>query len=148
MKAAAFEYMRAESVDDACAMLARHGVDARLIAGGQSLVPMMAMRLVRPSVIVDIHRIPAVQEWRGESGALATPLLLTPLTSSAMRWLASLTIGSPSLRRVRPSTCARSSYGPDDGDRLHLHAGPPSDRDGAQRHRRPHRSWPLQDGYR
>lgn len=101
MKAAAFEYMRAESVDDACAMLARHGVDARLIAGGQSLVPMMAMRLVRPSVIVDIHRIPALQEWRVESGALAMRACVrqnviereaalgsaVPLLRKAIRWI-------------------------------------------------------------
>ncbi|MCC6534258.1 MAG: FAD binding domain-containing protein [Burkholderiales bacterium] len=57
MKAAAFEYQRAESVEQACAALAEHGFDAKLIAGGQSLVPMMAMRLARPALLIDINRI-------------------------------------------------------------------------------------------
>ena len=48
MKAAPFEYRRAASLAEACALLATHGDSAKLIAGGQSLVPMMAMRLVRP----------------------------------------------------------------------------------------------------
>jgi len=61
MKAAAFEYFRAVAVDEACALLDRHGTDARIIAGGQSLVPMMAMRLIRPSVLVDIHRVDALR---------------------------------------------------------------------------------------
>ena len=54
MKAAPFEYTRVESLAEACALLAEHGPDAKLIAGGQSLVPMMAMRLARPARLVDI----------------------------------------------------------------------------------------------
>ncbi len=57
MKAAPFHYVRAENTDQALALLAEHGIEAKLIAGGQSLVPMMAMRLARPAVLVDIHRI-------------------------------------------------------------------------------------------
>lgn len=57
MKAASFDYVRAASVADACALLREHGDDAKLIAGGQSLVPMMAMRLTRPSLLVDINEI-------------------------------------------------------------------------------------------
>ncbi|MGB5081972.1 MAG: FAD binding domain-containing protein [Burkholderiales bacterium] len=61
MKAAPFEYIRAASVGEACELLARHGDGARLIAGGQSLVPMMAMRLVRPAWLVDINEIAALR---------------------------------------------------------------------------------------
>ena len=57
MKAAPFEYVRPESLAEACALLEEHGPDAKLIAGGQSLVPMMAMRLARPAWLVDINRL-------------------------------------------------------------------------------------------
>jgi aerobic carbon-monoxide dehydrogenase medium subunit len=49
------EYERATSVDDALALLERHGPEARLIAGGHSLLPMMKLRLARPTVLVDIN---------------------------------------------------------------------------------------------
>jgi CO/xanthine dehydrogenase FAD-binding subunit len=47
-------------VEEACEVLAGHGSDAKLIAGGQSLVPMMAMRLIRPAVLVDIGQLAAL----------------------------------------------------------------------------------------
>ncbi len=53
--------MRAGSVAEACALLRAHGDDAKLIAGGQSLVPMMAMRLTRPARLVDINEIAALK---------------------------------------------------------------------------------------
>ena len=56
MKAAPFEYSRPADVDEACALLAADD-NARVIAGGQTLVPMMAMRLARPTRLVDIARI-------------------------------------------------------------------------------------------
>jgi CO/xanthine dehydrogenase FAD-binding subunit len=61
LKAAPFEYVRAASVGEACELLARHGEAAKILAGGQSLVPMMAMRLVRPTWLVDINEIPALK---------------------------------------------------------------------------------------
>ncbi len=61
MKAAPFEYARAASIAEACGLLARHGEAAKLIAGGQSLVPMMAMRLVRPAWLIDINEIAALK---------------------------------------------------------------------------------------
>jgi CO/xanthine dehydrogenase FAD-binding subunit len=61
VKSAPFEYARAASVAEACELLSRHGEDAKLIAGGQSLVPMMAMRLVRPAWLVDINEIAALK---------------------------------------------------------------------------------------
>jgi CO/xanthine dehydrogenase FAD-binding subunit len=61
LKAAPFDYVRAGSVAEACALLRTYGDDAKLIAGGQSLVPMMAMRLTRPSQLVDINEIAALK---------------------------------------------------------------------------------------
>jgi len=66
MKPAPFEYSRPQSVDEACALLAADD-GARLIAGGQTLVPLMAMRLARPSRLVDIARIPGLAYVREEN---------------------------------------------------------------------------------
>ena len=57
MKPAAFDYVIADSIDMAVASLAECGGDAKIIAGGQSLVPMLNFRLLRPSVLIDINRI-------------------------------------------------------------------------------------------
>jgi len=57
MKPPAFDYVPADSVEMATASLAEGGSDAKIIAGGQSLVPMLNFRLLRPSVLVDINRI-------------------------------------------------------------------------------------------
>ncbi len=61
MKAAPFEYARPASLAEACSLLASHGPEAKLIAGGQSLVPMMAMRLARPAWLIDISRLAELQ---------------------------------------------------------------------------------------
>ena len=61
MKAAPFEYARPANLAEACSLLAFHGPDAKLIAGGQSLVPMMAMRLARPAWLIDIARLTELQ---------------------------------------------------------------------------------------
>jgi len=53
---AAFEYVAADSAADAVDLLARHGDDAKLLAGGHSLLPMMKLRLAAPSVLIDISR--------------------------------------------------------------------------------------------
>ncbi len=70
MKAAPFEYVRPQSVDEACICLAADA-DAMIIAGGQTLVPMMAMRLARPSRLVDITRIPELHGIRDDGTAIA-----------------------------------------------------------------------------
>lgn len=54
----AFDYVRASSVDEAIGLLQQHGEDAKLLAGGHSLLPMMKLRLASPAVLVDIGRIP------------------------------------------------------------------------------------------
>lgn len=58
MKPAAFEYVVANSIEQAVAALAQAGGDAKILAGGQSLVPMLNFRLLRPAILVDINRIP------------------------------------------------------------------------------------------
>ncbi|MGH6727817.1 MAG: FAD binding domain-containing protein [Pseudolabrys sp.] len=70
MKAAPFEYSRAADVDEACAWLAADD-GARVIAGGQTLVPMMAMRLARPTRLIDINRIAALSYIREQGDGVA-----------------------------------------------------------------------------
>jgi carbon-monoxide dehydrogenase medium subunit len=63
---AAFEYRRASSVDDALNILAASGEDAKLLAGGHSLLPLMKLRLAAPSVLVDIGRLEDLSYVRDE----------------------------------------------------------------------------------
>lgn len=60
MKPPSFQYVRPDSIGDALVMLATHGADARILAGGQSLVPAMNLRQVRPAVLVDVNRLPSL----------------------------------------------------------------------------------------
>jgi carbon-monoxide dehydrogenase medium subunit len=66
----AFEYFRATDVNEAVALLRRHGEEAKLLAGGQSLVPMMKLRVARPKYLIDIHRIRDLNYIREESGTI------------------------------------------------------------------------------
>jgi CO/xanthine dehydrogenase FAD-binding subunit len=75
MKPAPFEYLAPRSVDEAVAALARHGDGAKVLAGGQSLVPMLNMRLARPSIVVDINAIGELDYVRESDGALAVGAL-------------------------------------------------------------------------
>jgi aerobic carbon-monoxide dehydrogenase medium subunit len=61
MKAPPFKYVRAETLDDALGFLTRYGDEARVIAGGQSLLPMMNMRVASPGVLVDINGLDALR---------------------------------------------------------------------------------------
>ncbi|MSO67260.1 MAG: xanthine dehydrogenase family protein subunit M [Pseudolabrys sp.] len=70
MKAAPFEYSRPAGIDEACALLAADE-SARVIAGGQTLVAMMAMRLARPTRLIDINRIAALSYIRAEKETIA-----------------------------------------------------------------------------
>ena len=58
MKPAPFKYYAPETVTEVLSLLNEHGYDAKVLAGGQSLVPMMNFRLVQPAVLVDINNIP------------------------------------------------------------------------------------------
>jgi len=58
MKPAAFDYRAPTTVDEVVALLGRHGGEARLLAGGQTLVPMMNFRLAAPAIVIDLNRVP------------------------------------------------------------------------------------------
>ena len=60
MKPAPFAYHRPASLDEALALLERYGPDGRVLAGGQSLVPALNMRLATPSALIDINRLPGL----------------------------------------------------------------------------------------
>jgi CO/xanthine dehydrogenase FAD-binding subunit len=77
MKPSAFEYVRAHSVEDAVAALADHGDEARLLAGGQSLIAMMNTRLAQPSVLVDIGRLADLSHIRVEDDVVSIGALTT-----------------------------------------------------------------------
>lgn len=76
MKAPRFKYVRAESVDQVLGLLDRHGEGARILAGGQSLMPTLNMRLSQPEILIDINRLATLkgiseQGGRVRIGALA-----------------------------------------------------------------------------
>lgn len=71
MKPAAFDYVRAVDLAHAQAVLATHAEDARILAGGQSLVPLLNMRLAAPKVIVDINRVPGLAAIETTAGAVS-----------------------------------------------------------------------------
>jgi len=70
MKPPAFDYIAADSIAMAVAALAEAGDDAKIIAGGQSLVPMLNFRMLRPSILVDINRIAGLDVIEETSGAI------------------------------------------------------------------------------
>ncbi|MCP5156224.1 MAG: xanthine dehydrogenase family protein subunit M [Ectothiorhodospiraceae bacterium] len=89
MKAPAFDYARPETLEEVHALLAEHGDDARILAGGQSLMPTLALRLSGPALLVDVNRIPGLGaiEARGDGlqiGALArhAAVLASPLVAA------------------------------------------------------------------
>jgi len=70
MKPAKFEYHAPVTLDEALALVARYGDDARVIAGGQSLAPMMNMRLARPDHLIDINGIEGLTQTRSDNGSV------------------------------------------------------------------------------
>ncbi len=106
MKACNFDYERPELVQAACDALASD-FDARAIAGGQSLIPMLAMRLARPTRLVDISRIPAMSGIEEDAGGVTIGAVTRqveversalvrarlPLLAKAMSW-----VGHPATR--------------------------------------------------
>ena len=68
---ASFEYFSPTSLAEAFRLLRRHGTDAKLVAGGHSLIPMMKLRLARPLYLIDLQRIPGLSYIREEDGHLA-----------------------------------------------------------------------------
>ena len=70
MKPAKFDYHAPATLDAAVALLARHGGEARLLAGGQSLLPMMNFRIVAPAALIDLNRVPGLAYIRAEQGVV------------------------------------------------------------------------------
>ncbi|HET9588154.1 MAG TPA: xanthine dehydrogenase family protein subunit M [Anaerolineales bacterium] len=70
MKPAPFEYHAPDSLEEALAILRDTGSDSKLLAGGQSLVPAMNFRVVQPSVLIDLNRIPELNYIRADPGVL------------------------------------------------------------------------------
>ena len=66
----AFEYLRPATIPEAIALLQQHGDDAKILSGGQSLIPMMKLRIARPAYLVDINRIPGLSYVKEEGGFL------------------------------------------------------------------------------
>jgi carbon-monoxide dehydrogenase medium subunit len=77
MIAAPFTYHRANSVDEALSLLAEHGTDAKLLAGGHSLIPLLKFRLAQPAHLIDISRIRDLAGIREENGAIVIGALTT-----------------------------------------------------------------------
>ena len=70
MYPASFEYHRADSVDQALALLTQYGDEGKLIAGGHSLLPVMKLRFAQPSHLIDIRRVPELAGIREDGGAI------------------------------------------------------------------------------
>jgi len=66
----AFEYFRPDTIPEAIALLQQHGEDAKILSGGQSLIPMMKLRIARPAYLIDINRIKGLSYIREEGGFL------------------------------------------------------------------------------
>jgi carbon-monoxide dehydrogenase medium subunit len=108
MKPPKFDYHAPGTVDEAVALLARYGGDAKVLAGGQSLMPMLNFRLARPAALVDVNRIPALAYIREDNGTVAfgamtrqrtiefSPVVAArlPLLREATRWVGHLPIRS------------------------------------------------------
>ena len=77
---APFAYQRAESVAQAIELLGEHGDEAKLLAGGHSLVPMMKLRFARPELVIDIGDLPGLDYVRSEGGDVAIGALTRHVT--------------------------------------------------------------------
>jgi aerobic carbon-monoxide dehydrogenase medium subunit len=76
MKPAPFDYQSPESISEALELLSEHGYDAKILAGGQSLMPVMNMRLLQPRVLIDINRIPDLDGVEASDGTLTLGALV------------------------------------------------------------------------
>jgi carbon-monoxide dehydrogenase medium subunit len=77
MYPANFDYERPSTLDEAVALLVRHGDDAKVLAGGHSLIPAMKLRLARPKVVIDIARIANLNTIREAGGRIAIGAMTT-----------------------------------------------------------------------
>jgi 2-furoyl-CoA dehydrogenase FAD binding subunit len=99
MKPAAFDYLRADHADVAVAALAQHGEDARILAGGQSLMAVLNMRLAQPSLLVDISRSESLAQIRIAQGQLC---IGAAATQARVEWRQGLASELPLLALAFP----------------------------------------------
>jgi 2-furoyl-CoA dehydrogenase FAD binding subunit len=99
VKPARFDYVRAESLAEAHDVLAAEGSDASVLAGGQSLLPLLSTRLARPNVVVDIMRIPGLDGIAREGDAIRVGAAVRQATLGAWPELA---CAQPLLARALP----------------------------------------------
>lgn len=100
MKPPIFDYRRCDTVDEALALLAEHGDEARVLAGGQSLMAVLNMRLAQPRILVDISRVKSLAYVRPENGFLA---IGASATQASVEWRATLSEEVPLLALAFPS---------------------------------------------
>jgi 2-furoyl-CoA dehydrogenase FAD binding subunit len=99
MKPAAFDYQRIASADEACTVLAQLGEDARILAGGQSLMAVLNMRLAQPQRLLDISRCAPLQQLRVAQGTLQVGAAVTQAT---LEWRPGLAQELPLLQLAFP----------------------------------------------
>ena len=99
MKPAVFDYVRADTLQEAVDLLADSGPDARIMAGGQSLMTALNMRLAQPSVLIDISRVGDLDYVRTGKGYLAVG---AAATQASVEWRTSLVDEVPLLKQVFP----------------------------------------------
>lgn len=99
MKPAKFDYVRTDSIDDVTAILAEHGDDARILAGGQSLLPMLNMRLAQPRVLVDISQTDALNFIRIDGESL---FIGASVTQASLEWRDNLVDELPLINQAFP----------------------------------------------
>jgi 2-furoyl-CoA dehydrogenase FAD binding subunit len=84
MKPHPFDYVRADTVEEVLESLRQHGDAARILAGGQSLLAMLNLRLLEPAVLIDISRVPALGEIREVGGKIEVGAAVTQ--NSVLAW--------------------------------------------------------------
>jgi len=99
MKPAAFDYVRADSAEEARALLGQHGEDARILAGGQSLMAVLNMRLAQPQLLIDISRSASLARTAIEDGHLQ---IGAAATQASIEWRSDLARELPLLALALP----------------------------------------------
>jgi len=99
MKPQAFDYARPDSAEEAVSMLGQAGDDARILAGGQSLMAVLNLRLAQPSVLIDISRVPDLNYVRNTGTHLA---IGAAATQGSVEWRSSLKQEVPLLAQAFP----------------------------------------------
>jgi len=102
MKPQAFDYVRPDSAEEALALLANSGPEARILAGGQSLMAVLNMRLAQPSLLIDISRVPDLNYVKVKDGKDAYLAIGAAATQASVEWRSSLVQEVPLLAQAFP----------------------------------------------